>query len=118
VDIAGTTYYISKEDMSWWDAVSACEALGNKKLLAVEDIVVRNDSDTTGSLSNSDNGNIKTAVGVSLYEKGWGSSGTVYIWTTTMESSCYPYYVSMPSGYTGDDGPSRNDGLSMSAVCK
>ena len=95
VDIGGTTYYISNDYMSWWDAVSACKALGNKQLLTVEDIVVRNDDDTTGYLSNS---HVKTAIGEELYEKGLGSSRYPYIWSSILYNSCLAYGVDLGNG--------------------
>ena len=95
VDIDGTTYYISNNTMSWWDAVSACKALGNKQLLTVEDIVVRNDDDTTGYLSSE---HVKTAIGEELYEKGWNSSGDPGIWSSILYDSCYAYYVYLDDG--------------------
>ena len=48
VEINGTTYYISNNTMSWWDAVSACEALGNKKLLSYHDLIQSCNDDETG----------------------------------------------------------------------
>ena len=91
VDIAGTTYYISNDRMSWWDAVSACKALGNKQLLTVEDIVVRNDDDTTGYL---DSEHVKTSVGEALYSK----IGGYTMWSSILYNSCCAYYVSLKLG--------------------
>ena len=112
VDIESTTYYISNDHMSWWDAVSACKALGNKQLLTVEDIVVRNDDDTTGYLSSE---HVKTSVGEALYEKGWNSSGYPYIWSSILPSSCSAYFVYLNNGYVYSNG--RN-GRSLYAVCR
>ena len=38
--IDGITYYLSNETMSWWDAISACKALGNKNLVSSEELAV------------------------------------------------------------------------------
>ncbi len=92
VKIADTTYYISNDPMSWWDAVSACKALGNKQLLTVEDIVVRNDGDTTGYSSSE---HVKTSVGEALYSE----MGSKLIWSSILSDSCYAYYVRLSGGY-------------------
>ena len=113
VDIAGTTYYISNNTMSWWDAVSACKELGNKKLLSVYDFVVRNDDDTTHSLSSD---HVKTAIGEALYEKGWNSSGYPEIWSSILWGSCSAYVVSLNDGAGYRN--SRNDGNYAYAVCR
>ena len=107
VDIAGTTYYISNNTMSWWDAVSACKALGNKQLLTVEDIVVRNDDDTTGYLSNS---HVKTSVGEELYSE----MGSKYIWSSILYNSCYAYGVALYRGGVGNGSRNASD----YAVCR
>ena len=110
VDIAGTTYYISNDKMTWWDAVSACKALGNKQLLTVEDIVVRNDDDTTGYFSYE---HVKTSVGEALYSE----MGGEHIWSSTLWDSCSAYWVSLEAGHVRFDW--RNYGTSDSyAVCR
>ncbi len=81
VDIAGTTYCISNDPMSWWDAVSACKALGNRKLLAIEDIIVSND----GKIGD------PTIVGEALNSE----MGSKNIWTNNLYDSRQAYSVSV-----------------------
>ena len=112
VEIDGTTYYISNNKMNWWDAVSACEALGNKKLLGkndltVEDIVVRNDDDTTGYLSSPHE---KTAVGKALHSE----MGGKYVWSSILYDSCRAYGVYLPNGSVSYD----NRHINFYAVCR
>ena len=107
VDIGGTTYYISKDYMSWWDAVSACKALGNKSLLSLSELV---DGFETG-MGSADLTN--TTLGDDLYEKGWNSSGNPYIWSSY--SSYHAYYMSLSSGFVG--GSNRYDS-NYYAVCR
>ena len=112
VDIAGTTYYISNDKMTWWDAVSACKALGNKQLLTVEDIVVRNDDDTIAYLSHE---HVKTSVGEALYS----AMGNKPIWSSILYNSCAAYYVYLNFGdvyYSGERNYS--DYPSLYAVCR
>ncbi len=109
VDIDGTTYYISKEDMSWWDAVSACKALGNKQLLTVEDIVVGNDDDTTGYLSSEP---VKPSVGEALYSEMGGYS----IWSSILYDSCSASTVYLLDGSVSNDY--RYSYRSYYAVCR
>ena len=92
VEIADITYYISKNSMSWWNAVSACKALGNKQLLTVEDIVVRNDGDTTGYLTDD---HVKTSLGKELYSE----MGYKDIWSSILYDSCRAYIVNLNNGY-------------------
>ena len=93
VDIAGTTYYISKDHMSWWDAVSACKALGNKKLLSVYDLV--GDWDGTGPNSSGELTN--TALTEALYSE----MGGVHIWSSNLYDSCVMYlvYLNLTNGH-------------------
>ena len=110
VDIAGTTYYISKDyNMSWWDAVSACEALGNKKLLSVYDFV----SDWDGTDINSSGELTKTALTEALYSEIWGNNA----WSSILYNSCYAYHVDQFNGHIDYSG--RNDDSNQTyAVCR
>ena len=91
--INGITYYISNETMSWWDAISACEALGNKKLLTVYDLV--SDWDNTGPVSTTHYS--KSPLGNALYNLIWNNSGNPGVWTSSLDGACYAYNV-----YLGD----------------
>ena len=111
VDIAGTTYYISNDHMSWWDAVTACEALGNKSLLSPSELV---DGFEVG-VSSADLKN--TTLGDALYEKGWNSFGYAYIWTSVLYNSCNAYLVNLLHGSVSNC--SRNDrNYNGYAVCR
>ena len=104
VDIEGTTYYISKKTMSWWDAVSACEALGNKKLLSVYDFI--GDWDGTGPNSSGDL--TQTALSEALYYNGLNDVDGA-VWTSTpYNDACNVYYVY--PGYSGVYYNQRIDG--------
>ena len=86
VDIDGTTYYISNNAMSWWDAASACEALGNKKLLSIYDLV--GDWEGTGAGV----GLTRTALGEALQSE---MGGNKCIWSSTLYDSFNAYGVSL-----------------------
>ncbi len=116
VDIDNTTYYISNDPMTWWDAVSACKALGNKKLLSVYDLV--EDFDSTSEESCCDTP--YTALNKALYEKGWGNNALIAIWTSTIHESCSAYSVNMDEGRINFSA-NRNSSYSHHhtyAVCK
>ncbi|MBQ9738286.1 MAG: hypothetical protein IJV75_02085 [Alphaproteobacteria bacterium] len=120
VEIDGTTYYVSNDYMSWWDAVSACEALGNKKLLTVKDILVLGDDDMREYM---DYNHVKTALGKALYEKVWGSSGYPYIWSSIVMWSCSVYGVYLHNGsfdafFGRDSHPIGSDYYGGYAVCR
>ena len=87
VDIAGTTYYISKDyNMSWWDAVSACKALG-KSLINHNDITQTcNQADDTGCSST---GTKLNTLGEMLYSE----VGKCVIWSSILYKSCNAYRV-------------------------
>ena len=127
--INGTTYYISKNPMSWWDAVSACKALGNKKLLSVEDMIIRFDDDVIGSYSNpgedtisyaSHPGHELTELGKALYNKGWNNTGSADVWSNILleYNSCYAYPVELNSGIVSGYGGNRNENNRMYAICR
>ena len=86
VDIDGTTYYISNQIMSWWDATSACAVLGKRMIsykLVVQDCGVPHDASCK-----------RTALGQALYEQGWGNSGNPWIWSSNLDGS-YAYDVGL-----------------------
>ena len=111
VKIADTTYYISKDYMSWWDAVSACKALGNKSLLSHHEIAIPcNQADDTGCSSTDTKLN---TLGEMLYSEMGGD----VIWSSILFSSCDAYYVSLYGGNVNT--LDRNDYYAnLYAVCK
>ena len=120
VEIDGTMYYVSNDYMSWWDAVSACEAHGNKKLLTVEDILVLSDDDIRECVGYN---HVKTDLGKALYEKVWGSSGYPYIWSSIVSWSCSVYGVYLHDGsldtfFGRDSHPIGSDYYGGYAVCR
>ena len=112
VNISGTTYYISKNKMSWWDAQSACDALGNKQLLSIYELVNNFDDNIGYGCQDLTN----TALGNALYEKGWSSSGSPYILSNTVYSSCSVLYVDLKSGFVSGNTFYDND--FFYAVCR
>ena len=111
VDIAGTTYYISNDKMSWWDAVSACKSI-KKELLSVHDLV----KEANGSAWKGNYGiHPKKALANELYSKVWNSSGTPFVWSSILYDSCNAYIVRLDTGWVGNDAD-RNDPLW--AICK
>ena len=128
-NINGTTYYISNNTMSWWDAVSACEALGNKQLLNVEDMIIRFDDDVIGSSSNPDDdtisyashpGHERTELGKALYNsKGWNNTDLASVWSNVLvpHDSCYAYPVELATGTVSGYGGVRNENRQY-AICR
>jgi type II secretory pathway pseudopilin PulG len=113
VDIGGTTYYISKDTMSWWDAVSACKALGNKKLLSSSDLL--SDFDI---MENGSGGYQKTALANALYN----SYGVYSIWLK-YKIYCSGYVVQLADGFVFNSvnlhDANSNSGYHYShALCK
>ena len=114
--IDGTTYYISNDEMSWWDAVSACKALGNKQLLSVYDFI--DSADDTGQSSYVD---IQTAFGKELFEKAWNSSINAYIWLkepTDKTHATYMFYVANDGYVWFNFMYTRENNNSFYAVCR
>ena len=114
VDIEGTTYYISKDTMSWWDAVSACKALGNKTLLTVSDLA--DNFDTTGNGCSSVT---ITSLGNELCAEGWSYCLTkadfVGIWTRNLYDIGSGFFVLINDGLVTIDPRSDKNRY---AVCK
>jgi hypothetical protein len=100
--------------MYWWDAVSACTELGNKKLLSVEDMVIPNDDDTPAYLSSE---HTKTALGEALYDQGWNRSGEPHIWSSVLYDACRAYNVSLPNGSVYYNARNSNH-FTFYAVCR
>ena len=106
----GNTYYISNSPISWWDAEFACDAIGGKKLLSVDDLVTESD----GSKWQGDTGtHTKTALANELNSY----LGGYWIWTKNLTNdNRYAFYVHLGYGYVhyGD----RNDSYAYLAVCR
>ncbi|MBO7257798.1 MAG: hypothetical protein J6V11_02535, partial [Alphaproteobacteria bacterium] len=99
--------------MSWWDAVSACIAFGNKQLLSPSDLV---DGFEMGLMSQT---RVNSTFGNTLYEKGWGSSGNPYVWSNVLHDSCHAYDVSLREGMVfASSYGGRNHSSYRYAVCK
>ena len=92
----GNTYYISNGAISWWDAEYACDAIGGKKLLSVDDLVTESD----GSKWEGNTGNYtKTALAEELYNiMGYNR----YVWTQNLTTS-----NNKDAFYVGVDGLGR-----------
>jgi hypothetical protein len=96
--------------MNWWDAVSACKALGNKKFVSAYDLI----KDWDGSGSNSSGTLTRTELGNALYEQVWNNSGTPSIWLSIVDS-CYGSCISLDDSF--NYSRVRNDDY-FYAVCK
>ena len=108
VDIASTTYYISNDPMSWWDAVSACKALG-KSLINHNDITQTcNQADDTGCSSS---GTKLNTLGEMLYSE----MGSKYIWSSIVFFPSHAYDVALSDGLVGVN---YRGGSSYYAVCR
>ncbi|MBR6674499.1 MAG: hypothetical protein IKL32_01090 [Alphaproteobacteria bacterium] len=94
--IKGKTYYISNSAMSWWDNVSACEALSKKigkniSMISVQELVTNQD----GSQWISETGNEKrTILAEQLYTQSTKSS----VWTRDWIRECEGYAVRLSTG--------------------
>ena len=95
--------------MSWWDAEYACNAIGGKKLLSVDDLVTESD----GTKWQGDTGyHTKTALAEELYNI-WGDD---YIWTKNLiNDNRYPFNIGLDNGYVNNDRSSYNAYI---AVCR
>ncbi len=88
----GHTYYISNTTISWWDAEFACDAIGGKELLSVDDLVTESD----GTKWQGDYGtHTKTALAEELYDM----LGYQYVWTQNLTNdNLYAFTVFLDSG--------------------
>ena len=114
VDIDGTTYYISNNTMSWWDAQSVCQALG-KRMISHTEITQPCKYPDDPECNNS---NTKlSSLGKALDEKGWGNRGYPYIWSGILSSSCSAFDITLRNGYLGNYYAFRNK-TTYSVVCR
>lgn len=106
----------------------ACEALGNKQLLNVEDMIIRFDDDVIGSSSNpgedtisyaSHPGHERTELGKALYSKGWNNTGLADVLSNVLvvHDSCYAYPVELATGSVSGYGGERNKSHKY-AICR
>ncbi len=104
----GKTYYISKKEMSWWDAENFCKALG--KSLVPADILNAKADGTTAQ----DDGTNQTALVDELYT---GFNHSSFVWTatdygtsTSASKTCFAYKVYLSTGelrYNGRGSDAR-----------
>ncbi len=103
----GKTYYLSKNDMPWWDAENFCAALG-KSLVPAH---ILNTKGVDGSESYDTVGN-KTDLVEELYV-GFGTDGSVWtssdfgVSSSSSFKTCYAYIVYLSNGNLGSHD--RND---------
>ena len=110
VDIDDTTYYISKDTMSWWDAVSACNVIGS--MVSANDFVNGFDSTNGGSQYLT-----QSSLGTELYNKGWSGSGNHLFWINIVLEDGDARSVELyEGGATIGDYPRTGGGYY--AVCK
>lgn len=89
LDVAGKTYYVSHNTISWWDADAGCKALGSDGLVGVSDLV-------TGWAGKDDSSRHKfTALGAALQSH---LGIDYYVWTSDDYDSCYAFVVSLRNG--------------------
>lgn len=100
LEIEGTTYYISNEKMSWWDAASACATLGNKNFVTSDDLI-RFD---TGEDPDDDYWDyVYTPLHYALYDR-WGNSDYPAIWSSAATFGG-AYYLNLDGS---SDGSARH----------
>ncbi len=112
--IDGTTYYISRNTMTWWDGMSACKAMGKK-------MINHNEITQSCSASDVDCSSVNTklnAIGKFLYEVVWSNSQGVFIWSNVVYDSCNAYYVSLSRGMVEEGGVRTNYYQGFYTICK
>ncbi len=113
-DVNGTTYYISTVEMSWWDAESACQAIG-KTMIDAQDLLSdwNNTQAYNGQTDFTPNENMKKIYEMAIKGGVWDYPNA---WVRDEYSPCTPYRIMMGSGFVNTyDG--RNRPYSI-AVCK
>ena len=90
-DIGGVAYYISYHNISYWDAVAGCQALGGKKLLSIDDWMEGGYAGGNSSLSE---------LGINLRR----IIGSGKVWTEQEYHSCYTFFVDLASEYYDNYG--------------
>ena len=101
------TFHVSNTTMTWWDAVSACEAMG-KSLIGVSDLA----TESGGGAWQGDYG-IHTRT--DLAEKLYSASGETTAWTKdVLNNTCLTCLVEMDRGYVGHNHRS----VPRSVICR
>jgi hypothetical protein len=112
--IDGTTYYISRNTMTWWDGMSACKAMGKK-------MINHNEITQSCSASDTDCSSVNTklnAIGKFLYEVVWSNGQYVYVWSNVVYDSCNAYDVHLSRGMVEESGYRTNYYQGFYAICK
>ena len=112
VDIDGTTYYISKSGISWWNAISACEALGKDMVNHKIFIQTCNSEEDLGCSSTYTKLN---SLGEAL-NNALNLYGDFEVLSNEMASSCVPYFTDLYDG-SSDAYYGRNTDY-FHAICK
>ncbi len=114
-EIAGQIYYISNGPISWWDAEFACESIGEKKLLGVDDLVTATDGSKwqgggAGTYP-------RTQLAIDLND----AIGNHYVWTEKIDGNGYAANVRLKDGNIDNHFNrigTRNYKTQYLAVCK
>ena len=109
LDVAGKTYYVSHNTMSWWDADAACKALGRDGLVGVNDLV-------TGWAGKGDyNIHEFTPLGAALQSH---LKIGYQVWTSDDYSSCNAFKVFLSDAFVNNDSRNANYYSPGFAVCQ
>ncbi|MGN1063548.1 MAG: hypothetical protein ACI4QM_04430, partial [Alphaproteobacteria bacterium] len=89
ITVSGVTerWYIAQQNMSWWDAESACKMVGTGRMATVNDLVSGWSSPSTGTFT-------RTERAQKLYD----AIGSSCVWTSNDDSSCYAFNVKLSNG--------------------
>ena len=110
LDVDGKTYYVSYNNMSWWDADAACKALGRDGLVGVSDLI----NDWNGGVD--ENSHEFTALGAALHSH---LDSGYWVWTSDDYDSCSAFIVRPYNGYVVSSYRySYRHGSLSYAVCK
>ena len=95
IKIDNISYYVSNEPMNWWDAKSACNALDNRNLLPMNDLMTESD----GSAWKGDTGrHTKKELLKSLHNKIWNGQGWPWMWTSNTNGFTKAYGIGINGG--------------------
>ncbi|MGN1063059.1 MAG: hypothetical protein ACI4QM_01900, partial [Alphaproteobacteria bacterium] len=88
ITVGGVTerWYVAQQNMSWWDAESACKAAGLTMVTVNE--LVNGWSGSSGTFT-------RTERAQKLYD---AFGGAPCVWTSDDYNSCYPFYVDLSYG--------------------
>ena len=89
--IAGTTYYISNNPMSWWDNEAACTALSKKtgktlSMISIHELVM-------GSGGSKWPGDTGYYTATEVLKELYNSIDDKYLWTEDLSNSCGAFFV-------------------------